>query len=124
MLSAACLLVSAAILFYILKYRVHIHVTYEAQRTPGRSERKGRTVSAKVGAATRSTVRPIRQRLERDEPGSSKLDRSGDNLREVTSALINLGCAPAHARKAAARACSSGAQDFDALLRRAIQEAA
>lgn len=122
MLNLLSPLVCIAILFYVLKYRVHIHVTYtknESSRAGSQSRRS--RVSGKVPGDQRAAAGPRAHDRNLDHV---RTEASSSALRDITSALINQGCTPAHARKAAARACASDAQDFDTLLRRAIQEAA
>lgn len=51
-------------------------------------------------------------------------DPGTEVLNELTSALVNLGASKTDARQAAALAMRSGVQDFDTLLRAALQEAA
>jgi hypothetical protein len=102
---------SATILFYVLKFRVHIHVTYTLPgsprgiRSPVRSQR----------ATDRSSlVAPGRQA---ETTGCRPVQA------DVESALVNLGCKKLKAREIAARVCREH-QDFDGALRLAIQEAA
>jgi hypothetical protein len=104
-------LISSAILFFVLRYRVHVVVTYTLPgsprgiRSPVRSQR----------ATDRSSlVTPGRQA----ETTSCRPVQA-----DVESALVNLGCKKLKAREIAARACQQH-QDFDGALRLAIQEAA
>ncbi len=57
--------------------------------------------------------------------GLSRLEESGSKLvlSDLTSALVGLGCKKGEARRAAALAVRSGMQDFDGLLRAAVQSA-
>lgn len=52
------------------------------------------------------------------------VDPGTEVLNELTSALVNLGASKQDAREAAQLAMRSGVQDFDTLLRAALQEAA
>lgn len=57
MFSAACLLTSAAILFFVLRYRVHIHVTYAGSRPRSRA---ARTAAPRSTAADTELVSALR----------------------------------------------------------------
>jgi len=146
MFSALCLLISSGILFFILKYRVHVHLQY----TPTRRT----AANAKADIAKR----PCSNRVGNDQggirrvspmaPGPSVsgkpfgyagvLPRSAQAIRgnaaagatgrtadrptltqDVTAALKNLGCAPTAAKAAAERATKE-TNDLDNALRLAI----
>jgi hypothetical protein len=105
-------LISSAILFFVLRYRVHVHVTYTLPvsprgiRSPMRSQRatdRSSLVAPGRQAEATTNCRPVQA--------------------DVESALINLGCKKLKAREIAARACREH-QDFEGALRLAIQEAA
>ena len=91
MFNLISLLLTSAMLAYMLRYRVHIHVNLTPPEPPAASRRKPQVVG----------VYP---------PDSFEGD--------VISALINLGCRTAQAKKAAQRAGNAGS--FDAALRRAV----
>lgn len=85
---------SAAALFYVLKYRIHIYATYEAS---------GQTRKKRI-------ARPV---ISREIP----------DTKELVQTLINLGAKSKIAQGAATRAIeNSPDQDFDQVLRLAIQE--
>ena len=110
MFSALCLLLSIAILFFILRYRVHVHVSY-TPRVPGRRAEASRPTA---------TTRPgnIRQRGK-----LANLGGGGEAvaLADLTSALRGLGCTAAQARTAAERALDQRLPDFADTLKAAIQ---
>ena len=84
---------SAGALFYVLKYRIHIYATYELRD------------------------RPVRKRVTRP------VTREVPDTEELVQTLVRLGAKPKVAQAAAIRAFeSSPDQDFDHVLRFAIQE--
>lgn len=86
--------ISASILFYVVKYRIHVYVSYEPPIAPTK--------------ASRTRLAPI---------------TDTDTNRVLTDTLIRLGAKPREAREAVARAIeNSPSQDFDAILRTALQE--
>lgn len=119
MFSTLCLIITSAILFFILKYRVHVHVTY----TPTSSRvtaRKGRRAEEATGTDARTRHGPaLPQAMTRPakDPGSIVW---GD----ITSALVNLGAPKAKAQAAAQKAVRQFPDSFDDQLRAAIQEVA
>ena len=95
-------LASASILFFVLRYRVHVHVLYQ---NPGR----------KPGNHP-SPLRGMR-------PGH--LEAVPQAVSDLTSALHNLGCGAAKARTVAQKVYQQTPQaNFDLLLKQAIREAA
>lgn len=84
-------IISTGILFYIVKYRIHIYATYELrERTPKKQK-------------------PVPREIPDTE--------------ELVQTLVNLGAKPKIAQGAAIRAIeNSPNQDFDQVLRLAIQE--
>ena len=93
MTSLLALVATSGILFFILRYRVHIHIEVTPPPTSP-AIRRGRS-----GVVRLSSVH-------------TALDS------DLISALRNLGCSAVQARKAATEAGSEGG--FDASLRRAI----
>lgn len=63
MFSALCLTLSAAIWFYILKYRVHFHATYTPTKT-----RKARATGPKSANTDNGILRPVRPEESRTIP--------------------------------------------------------
>lgn len=117
MFSLACLFLSIAILSFILKYRVHIHVHYSSLETQPSRQARVSNVSKppRHNTAVKSDVPEV--------PSGTRAGVQDNAIVDVMSALINLQVKPARARQIASRVCSSPG-DFDSLLRRAIQEAA
>ena len=104
-----------AILFFILRYRVHVHITWTPPASPVRQPRvKGRRAEAQVG-----TLKPTAM----TRPALTEIDSVvwGD----IASALENLG-APKHRAKAAAQHVARNWPDvgFDEQLRQAFREVA
>ena len=95
-------LASAAMLFYVIKYRIHLHVEY-AKRS-GRGGRKARQEQS----ARRSGQQGVAS-------ADSPLEK------DLISALENLGASKEEARARAAEAVAQGPGDFDALILRAMQ---
>lgn len=126
MFSAACLLISAGILFYVLKYRVHIHVTYtptNIARSRSRVDRENQRVPDEMGTARQDA------RTRRRSPGVERSIRVADSgnaahpeLADIASALQNLGCSRVVAKQSAQRATQES-QDFDSALKLAIRYA-
>ncbi len=126
MFSATALLISTSILFYVLRYRVHIHVTYTttkrrcSNRTAQRRDdpNTGGNLAARRGSASRSAVEiGTRERKPNPQSGSRP-----DAQNDLTSALRNLGCSPGIAKQAAQRAAAES-KDFDTSLRLAMKYA-
>ena len=94
--SCAC-----AILYFVLRYRVHLHIEY----TPcGHKCKRHRRRQTFPSASERRPVNPFWE-LQRD----------------LESALKNLGANKEEARQRAAQALAQGPGDFDALILRAMQ---
>lgn len=83
MLSSILFFTSLAILFYVIRYRVHVHI--EISSSPSRQRVKGRRAEARneVAAPTAKT-RPDFSRVQ-----------------EISSALVNLQAKPGRAKAAA-----------------------
>ena len=90
------MIITTGILIFILKYRVHIHVTYTKPLSAKRPSRGVSQIRSSVGA-----------------PESSM-------FKDLQSALVNCGATRAKARTAAEKACSQ-TSDFDKALRLAMQ---
>ncbi len=50
MFSALCLITSAAVLFFVLRFRVHVHVTYTRTSSGTRPRKKGESAARSVSA--------------------------------------------------------------------------
>lgn len=92
-----CLIAAAAMLFYMVRYRVHVHIEY----TP-RPAHAGRP------------RRPARR------PAPIASGPAPELIEDLTSALVNLGAKPARARAIAEREARAGGS-FEECLRRAVQ---
>jgi hypothetical protein len=96
-------LVSSLMLFFVLRFRVHIHILYQRpQRKP---------IENYPGPA--NGKRPVH------------LEAAPQAVSDLTSALHNLGCGAAKARQIAERVYQQAPQaNFTVLLKQAIREAA
>ncbi len=120
MLSAFCLLATSAILFFIIKYRVHVHVTYTPTSSRGRKiarnpGRRAATLACANSLSSTAMTRPVKlQAIEHPESVVW-----GD----IASGLVNLGASKADARRAARKACTEYPDaDFNAQFTVALQE--
>ena len=106
---------SAVVLFYVLKYHIHIHVSYTA--APGRaaSARRGQREAAPPVSAQSRQRGITSQRLGGGVAGTPLVSQ-----RDLESALTNLGAPKARARIAAQRAMMHQDTDVERALRRAI----
>lgn len=97
---------SAAILFYVIRYRIHLHIEYQPRHRSARPQVR-RAFAPAVKKADGPQLAPAPSAI------TSQLE----------SALRNLGC---DRKKAAAVALKAAAQagDFDAKLRFALRQAA
>lgn len=124
MFSAISLAASTAILFFVLRYRVHVHVTY-TPRPSTRSTRSAREAGRRVPEPSRP-IKAAPVRAEGQRAGVANLGGGSHGLplaSDLESALVNLGTKKAIARKAAERAMYHQDADFTAALRRAIDYA-
>jgi hypothetical protein len=114
--SILCALISLAVLFFILKYRIHIHVTYQSSSRGSSRPR--------VKAGNVSSIHPAKGLRGREPRGADSLS-AGDDLprKEIQSALVNLGVERKRASEVAERVCGKPGS-FDERLREAIREAA
>lgn len=105
-LNAALFVASAAMLFFILRYRIHLHVEYRSRRSLRKLRRAPApllvTGKGKAGEVSGEAIPP-------------------QALKDLESALRNLGATPKEAHERATAAVAQGAGDFDALILRALQ---
>jgi hypothetical protein len=99
-------LASCAILAFVLRYRVHLHVEY----TPRPSRKRHRRVHSE-----RATIRGTKPAAVLTDP----LVES--TVRDLESALVNLGATKEEAKARARAAIAEGPGDFDSLILRAMQ---
>jgi hypothetical protein len=97
---------TAAMLFYVVRYRIHLHVEY----TPIRSRRHARRAQASRSPASR--VGQVTPFVSGEADGVA---------RDLESALVNLGASSKEARERASAAIAQGPGDFDTLILRAMQ---
>ncbi len=104
MVSLLSLLFSAGILAFVLRYRVHVHVTYQSRKPHTKPAARAST-SRRPAPSPRLTISPI--------------------VPTISSALVNLGATKSAARAAAENAVANlGAHaPIDQLLRHAITTA-
>src|ERR1035441_4632631 len=101
-LNLALFISTAAMLFYIVRYRVHLHVR---SRRHSRRAQRSRSIASGVGQ-----VAPV-------DSGEA-----AGVARDLESALVNLGATKKEARERTAYAIAAGpAPDFDTLILRAMQ---
>ena len=109
MFSALLFITSAFILWYVIKYRIHVHVTIEGSRGKGR-----------VKSGRRAEERGMNPPTAKTRPANFQ---ETTPVLDIQSALVNLGCKPHRARAAAEHVTRNWPEkDFDAQLRAAIQE--
>ena len=101
-LNLALFISTAAMLFYIVRYRIHLHVEYKPRHR--RASKASRSIASGVGQ-----VAPV-------DSGEA-----AGVARDLESALVNLGASSKEARERAAAAIAQGPGDFDALILRAMQ---
>jgi hypothetical protein len=102
MISAALFLATACMLFYVVKYRIHIHVTYQ-----------------RPAASTRRRPPEPPPAAQAPRPAGTTTITAVD----LAATLVGLGMSKTEAKRAAARAIRRGAATDDQLIRIAIQEA-
>jgi len=125
MFASVCLLFSLAILFFVVRFRIHVHVVY--QGSPWVASPRRKQAGVKACSPTTRALLPISGRRAAVMAVSSEalptaITRPAQDLQ---SALVNLGANKAKARATAQRVCQQhpGA-GFDQLVRIAIQEVA
>jgi hypothetical protein len=117
MIATLSLFLWVAGFYLVIRYRVHIHVTYSnhADAAPVRSRR---------GKAARSVAPASPVVPDDSEVGKPAGDPDVPAHRhELEQALTGLGCKKLKARQVAEKVASQGG-DFDSMLRTAIREAA
>ena len=134
--SIICLTLSIAIWAFILKKRIHIHVTYTSPKTTRvkpTTSKPDRGILRPLRPEASTPLPPIRggttlfnEQLRRGSDTSRPDSRRGnpptpdsETRKDVESALRNLGCRPGIAKAAAARATQEST-DFDKALKFAI----
>jgi Holliday junction resolvasome RuvABC DNA-binding subunit len=101
MFSVACLILAAAILGWIIRYRVHIHIEYQPRYTAKRRAR--------------------RRHMPTETPAGNF---DAETVATLTEALVSLGATKTAARAAARKALVEMPNGTsDELLRAAIQQA-
>ncbi len=107
----------SGILYFVLRYRIHIHIQYQNPKRLRLSDapRSGRAMQNKA-----SDVEPIRK----PTPEANTVWAGMQHRDEIKRALEGLGLKARPAKLVADRVCASNDSDFDRLLRKAIQEAA
>ena len=124
MIPALCLIFTAGMLFYIVRYRVHIHIEYTpvSGRAPRQHGRQGgsatRSTSPQAAAGPRKCAGHLPAKSgAREEAPAAPL------VADLTAALVGQGLKKAEARKAAERAAAHQDTDITAALKRAIDYA-
>jgi hypothetical protein len=114
MFNVVWLIGSAAILFFIVKYRVHVHITYTPSGSRRPTARKsGRRAEARADLGPTAKTRPV---LFSQTPESIVW---GD----IASALVNLGASKQQARSAARQALAEHPDaSFDIQMTVALQK--
>ena len=93
-------LISCGILFFILRYHVHLHIEYQPRQRSRRNPRRVTPVPAPIVEST-----PVSAKIRAD----------------LESALRNMGCTEKEAKERAGQAIADGPGDFDALILRAMR---
>jgi len=110
-------LASIAILTFILRYRIHLQVEYR----PRLHKRRHSNPAGLGDLKTKTFPVPYHTSGDRPEDATATPTVAPSILRDLESALVNLGCSKAEAKDRAAAAVEQGKADFDALILRAIQ---
>ena len=107
-------LASLGMLFFILRYRVHLHLEY----TPRSSKRRHHRIHPE-----RVTIRGTKPASVPPAENLSAIEQLAARgiKRDLESALENLGAGTEEAKARAAAAIAQGPGDFDALILRAMQ---
>jgi hypothetical protein len=139
----ALFLSTAAMLFFILRYRIHVHIEYTPRHSRRRGPQSGSTAN-RLPSADRGRHKaecPWCAAVGFDDyasfcysgsssAGISRPPRVAGKLpgeectpvtRDLISALVNLGATKKEAQDRAAAAIAEGPGDFDALILRAMQ---
>lgn len=107
MFSLVALFLSATVLFYVVRYRIHIHIEYSPRKTK---------TARPVKVAPRPAV------LNAEFLNKLNLE-STQRMSDLVSALKHQGCTPAVCKRAAERALFHQDPDLESALRRAIDYA-
>jgi len=137
MFASASLLISLAILFFVIRFRIHVHVVYQGSPWVASPRRKQAGVKAcssstrallPLEAPNRATAMKLGEiqgngQVRRGHPYSQRNEHVAPECSDLQSALVNLGASKSRARTTAQKVCQQhpGA-DFDQLVRIAIQE--
>jgi hypothetical protein len=106
---------TAAMLFYVMRYRIHLHIEYQPRRNR-RTTIHG-TRRHRFGSCP-SIQEPEGAAVDSGEAAAAKLKV----FQDLQSALVNLGASKAEARERATVAIAQAPDaDFDALILRAMQ---
>ena len=114
-LNLALFISTAAMLFYIVRYRIHLHVEYKPRKRARRHDggmgdcKLKRFEVPDAYASASGQVAPV-------DSGEA-----AGVARDLESALVNLGASSKEARERASAAIAQGPGDFDALILRAMQ---
>lgn len=103
-LNLGLFLSTAAMLFYVVRYRIHVHVEYTPRHRRARAKGSARFASEPKRAADKNLG-----------GGLSTV------ARDLESALVNLGASRKEAQERTAAALAQGPADFDTLCFRAMQ---
>jgi hypothetical protein len=107
MFSSACLLFSLAILYFVLRYRVHIHINVTSSRHSSEARKGLRAADSSSSFGPTAMTRPAESVV----------------LGDIASALVNLGAPKAQAKAAAIRAVREHPDaDFNLQFSVALQE--
>ena len=132
----ALFLSTAAMLFFILRYRIHVHIEYTPRHSRRRGPQSGSTAN-RLPSADRAAVGfddyasfcysgSSSAGISRPPRVAGKLpgEECTPVTRDLISALVNLGATKKEAQERAAAAIAEGPGDFDALILRAMQHKA
>jgi hypothetical protein len=137
-----CLLASSAILFYVLRFRVHVHVTYApttsrrcssssparkrgtATETPRQTATVPQSLSGRRAEAEGTDARLRYRASEQHGPeDATAMTRPVQTIEDIASGLVNLGAQKRPALLAARKAVRDYPDaDFDIQFSIAIQE--
>ncbi len=97
MFSALCLTLSAVILYFVLRYRVHIHVTYSPRTKTQNAPRNDRTTGTTIDKTTAATQPRRRPRASDDHaqnPGDDDDQRSTGKRIPRSSRALRMAAGP------------------------------
>jgi hypothetical protein len=108
-LNFSVFMASCAILFWVVRYRIHLHCEYTPRMRKHRHSRRG-------------SSSPVTSIQGKRTVGGNSGEVPPAVLADLESALQNLGCDKKEAKaRAAFAAAQPGPQNFDALLYKAMQ---